>query len=490
MDLNGPVLPRQLTPLMSFATRIARQLSLFAFVYICIVSCSPSSDRTSEEGSGLDSGDDGDGTGGAGVTIFSGGGSGTGGVTDPESSGGSPASGGSDDSGGSTGTGGTTSDTGDIVGKITVGYQGWFTASGDGAEVSWWHITGGDTPTPENIFLKSWPEMKDYDTTYATGFPSLESGSPATLFSSYDYSTVDTHVHWMQQYGIDTLALQRFGDYRETGEVRNVVTGHVMDAAEKYGRKFYIMYDITGWDSFKDDIPADYQTHLVDELGTFDSPAYAHQDGKPVICIWGLGYTGNHPGTAEEQLGLVNFFKGKGFYVIGGVGNDWRVADGTKWSKAGYGSVYEALSAISPWMVGVIGDDPSSNNNRTQYNEGDIAWCHERGIDYQPCVLPGDLQEGQRKHGDFMWHQFANMIEIGSDGLYISMYDEFNEGNQIAKTAATAADVPTGDKVFKHLSEDGTTCSSDYYLRLTGDGGKMLKGEIPFTWTRSTSPTN
>ena len=79
------------------------------------------------------------------------------------------------------------------------------------------------------------------------------------------------------------------------------------------------------------------------------------------------------------------------------------------------------------------------------------------------------------------------MIDIGSDGLYVSMYDEFNEGNQIAKTAATSLEVPTGSK-FVTLDEDGTACSSDYYLRLTGDGGKILKSQIPFTFTRPTSP--
>jgi hypothetical protein len=31
------------------------------------------------------------------------------------------------------------------------------------------------------------------------------------------------------------------------------------------------------------------------------------------------------------------------------------------------------------------------------------------------------------------------------------------------------------------LDEDGTACSSDYYLRLTGDGGRMLKGQIALT---------
>ncbi len=42
---------------------------------------------------------------------------------------------------------------------------------------------------------------------------------------------------------------------------------------------------------------------------------------------------------------------------------------------------------------------------------------------------------------------------------------------------------------FLALDEDGTACSADYYLRLTGDGGRMLKGQIALTATRPTPPT-
>ncbi len=39
------------------------------------------------------------------------------------------------------------------------------------------------------------------------------------------------------------------------------------------------------------------------------------------------------------------------------------------------------------------------------------------------------------------------------------------------------------------LDEDGTPCSSDYGLRLTGDGGRMRKGQIGLTPTRPTQQT-
>ena len=41
---------------------------------------------------------------------------------------------------------------GDVVGKVTVGYQGWFACVGDGAPInSWWHYSGGATPNADYI---------------------------------------------------------------------------------------------------------------------------------------------------------------------------------------------------------------------------------------------------------------------------------------------------------------------------------------------------
>jgi hypothetical protein len=48
--------------------------------------------------------------------------------------------------------------------------------------------------------------------------------------------------------------------------------------------------------------------------------------------------------------------------------------------------------------------------------------------------------------------------------------------------------VPAGSGLLA-LDEDGTACSADYYLRLTADGGRMLKGQLPLTATRPTQPT-
>ncbi|OON76956.1 galactose-binding domain-containing protein [Streptomyces tsukubensis] len=375
---------------------------------------------------------------------------------------------------------------GDVVGKITVGYQGWFACSGDGAPINgWWHWAQnwGQSPSPSNTAIVSWPDVRDYSHTYRTAYPALGGGQPASLFSSYDQQTVDTHFAWMREYGIDTAALQRFNPNGGEGATRDAMAGKVRSAAETYGRKFYVMYDATGWTNMQPEMKADWLAKMKAHTA---SPAYARQNGKPVVGIWGFGFNeANKAWSADVCLDVVNWFKDQGCYVMGGVPTHWR--RGVEDSRPGYSEVYHALDMLSPWMVGRIGDIAGADNFYANVNTPDQADCDAHGVDYQPCVLPGDLQSGHRAHGDFMWRQFYNMKRVGVQGIYISMFDEYNEGNQIAKTAENASQVPAGSGI-KALDEDGTACSSDYYLRLTGDGGRMLKGELALTPVRPTRP--
>ncbi|MFF3656630.1 galactose-binding domain-containing protein [Streptomyces olivochromogenes] len=375
---------------------------------------------------------------------------------------------------------------GDVVGKITVGYQGWFACIGDGAPINgWWHWTQnwGQPPSPSNTGISCWPDVREYTNTYQTSYAALGNGQPAKLFSSYDQQTVNTHFLWMQQNSIDTAALQRFNPTGGEGPTRDAMATKVRSAAESYGRKFYIMYDVSNWTNMQSEIKTDWTNKMSAHTA---SSAYAKQNGKPVVCIWGFGFNDpNHPFTADACLDVVNWFKGHGCYVIGGVPREWRT--GTGGSQPGFLGVYHAFNMISPWMVGAIGNVTEADNAYTTYTVPDQADCNANGIDYQPCVLPGDISGRQRAHGDFMWRQFYNVVRAGVQGIYISMFDEYNEGNQIAKTAETQAWVPTNSG-FLALDEDGTACSSDYYLRLTGDGGRMLKSQIALTSTRPTQP--
>jgi hypothetical protein len=372
---------------------------------------------------------------------------------------------------------------GDVVGKVTVGYQGWFGAAGDGSPYNSW--------THQN--LESWPDVRQYTTTYSgskfyqagvanPGFTgNLGNGLPAKMFSDWDQSTVNVHFLWMQQNGIDCVALQRFGgalntDPREKG-FRDGMATRVQNAAQTYGRKFFIMYDISGWTNFQTEIKADWtnfmQTHT-------SSSAYARQNGKPVVCIWGIGFS-NRPGNVTSWSDVINFFLSQGCYVIVGAPNNFSTDTANQ-------PAYNLANMLMPWRVGVTSNFQTSDTNN-------LTYCNAHGIDYQTDVYPGTAffntdptrpkNQIPRMHGDFMWSQFAAAKSANVQSIYISMFDEMNEATNIMNCAEDASSIPAGN-YFLTLDADGTHVSSDFYLRLTNDGSKMLKGQIPFT---STHPT-
>jgi hypothetical protein len=368
---------------------------------------------------------------------------------------------------------------GDVVGKLVVGYQGWFAAPGDASPWNgWWHWPGSVNPN-----YKSWPDMRQFTAGYQSVYANLNNGQPSRLYSNWDQSTVNTQFLWMQQNGLDAAALQRFNPNSPEGPIRDGITARVRTAAETYGRKFYIMYDVSGWTNMQTEIKTDW----TNKMSAYTSSSmYARQNGKPVVCIWGFGFNDNsHNFTASACLDVINWFKGKGVYVIGGVPREWRTGVGG--SRAGFIGTYHAFNMLSPWLIGAVGNTTDADNIYTNFMVPDQADCNTNNVDYQPCVLPGDLSGHQRSHGDLMWRMFYNAKRVGCQGIYISMYDEYGEGNQIQATAETSATVPSGTNI-PTLNEDGTACSADYYLRLTGDGDKMFKGQIALTATRPTPP--
>lgn len=328
--------------------------------------------------------------------------------------------------------------------------------------------------------------MRQFVNGYPTAFANFGNGQTATLFSSYDDQVVQTHFRWMAENNLDTAALQRFNPFSGEGPTRNDMAVKVKRAAELYNRKFYIMYDLSGWTTMQQDIKTDWTNVMLGQYQITNSPAYAMQNGKPVVGIWGMGFNDpNHPWDTNACLEVINWFKSQGCYLMGGVPTWWRT--GVSDSRSNFLSVYTAFDMVSPWMVGRIGNLAGVDSFYNNPQLGDQTYCNAHGIDFQPCVLPGDT--GQRAHGDFMWRQFYNMKRLGCQGIYISMFDEFNEGNQIACTAEDVSMIPIGSSaLYFTLDQDGTSCSSDYYLRLSGDGGNMFKGQIALNSVRPTLP--
>jgi len=393
---------------------------------------------------------------------------------------------------------------GDVVGKLFAGYQGWFNASGDGSPNGGWIHWSKNSSAPtagSNVNFELYPDIREYSKLYQTNLANFGNGTQAKLFSSYDQETVNKHFEWMQAYNIDGAALQRFGadesDVPNNWKTnRDSVAVKVKNAAQAYDRKFYVMYDITGMNAsnWANAVKHDWTTNIVNGMQLTSSSAYAKQNGKIVVCIWGIGFT-DRPGTAAEHADLINWFKNRGVYVIGGVPTYWRT--GNNDSKAGFQSVYDSLDMLSPWFVGRFGRNGLADADHYKTNQWapDFSYTQQRNIVYQPVIWPGSAwsnmtggprNENPRLHGDFMWRQAYNMKTLGIDTGYVAMFDEYDEGTAIAKIAENASMIPT-NQYFLTLDADGVAVSSDFYLRLAGDINRMFKGQIPTTVDHPTS---
>ncbi len=155
------------------------------------------------------------------------------------------------------------------------------------------------------------------------------------------------------------------------------VTASVRGAAEQTGRVFYVEYELAGaragdWAEL---IRRDW-SELKRVTG---SPAYAHQDGRPVVVLRGVGFT-DRPGTVAETMDVIDWFKDQGCYVVGGVPAGWRTGAGT---KPNFLSAFLRLDAIQPWS------DGAQVTVSAGAASADRAYAAELGIAYQQlATLP------------------------------------------------------------------------------------------------------
>ena len=248
-------------------------------------------------------------------------------------------------------------DPGTLDRKLMMGYQGWFACPGDGSALNRWvHWFRNNTPTATNATVDFWPDIAelDADELFATAM-TLPGGSPARVYSPYKEKTVVRHFRWMKDNHLDGVFLQRFSSSLSNPDhfaFRNQVTVNVRAGAETYGRVFAIMYDISGQNAatLVSTLTNDW-AYLVNTLRVTNSPSYVRHHGKPVVAIWGFGFT-DRPGTPDDALTVINWFKSAGCTVMGGVPTNWRTLQGDSQTNAAWATAYRAFDIISPWAVG------------------------------------------------------------------------------------------------------------------------------------------
>ncbi|MCW3120083.1 MAG: xylosidase [Chitinophagaceae bacterium] len=385
-------------------------------------------------------------------------------------------------------------------GLIMAGYQGWFRAEGDGANVGFSHYFRNE----ERCGIDMWPDVSEYKKTYETPFKNSD-GSPAKLFSSYDKSTVDLHFKWMKDYGVDGVFIQRFFGAAKENKKNNsslVVLKNALEAASVNERAIAVMYDLSGLKASGEDCSAlieDWK-YLVDSLKVTNqkgTKTYLQQNGKPVVAIWGVGFPDRPYNIRNIGLErLIDFLKNDPVYggcaVMLGVPAFWRDLNADCINDPYLHELIKKADIVLPWTVQRF--TPLLHNEMDRYRDvmiGDMKWCKENGIDYVPCVCPGfswhnlsryefpdDVKPSgsiPRQGGRFYWQQLSTAILSGAQMLYVAMFDEVNEGTAIFKGSNT----PPVSKYAQFIDMDGKP--SDHYLWLTGEAAKMLRKQKPLT---------
>jgi len=376
-----------------------------------------------------------------------------------------------------------------LTGKLIFGYQGWFECPGDNPQHIWIHWFSGSQPTVDML-----PDVTELPLSERcnTGLQAVD-GRPIAVYSAESQAVVERHFEWMRQYGLDGIALQRFGttlsDPVFHAELDRVLS-NVRAAAEANGRVFFLEYDLSGLSSSNLNIVSQDWRQL-EQSGLTRSPAYLQHRGHPVLGLYGLGFNGR-PITPEAALDLLHTLQADsaafgGVTLMGGVPGGWRTRDGDASPDPAWDEVYRTFAVLSPWTVGRYTDLASADRWREQRLEPDMVVLRRLGIDYMPVVFPGfswhnlqaargvsaPLNQIPRRCGTFYWRQVQNAVAAGATTIFGAMFDEVDEGTAMFKLVAKPGDAPPN---FLTLDADGCELPSDWYLRLAGAATAVLRG--------------
>jgi hypothetical protein len=393
--------------------------------------------------------------------------------------------------------------------KVLCGYQGWFRAPGDGTRAGWRHWSHPRDLGPATISVEMWPDMTEFSKEEkfpAPGFTHPD-GTQAYLFSSAQPKTVQRHFEWMAKYGIDGVLVQRFviglddpglgsGNLRSArGPAARALAGRrrasaivlnaARAAANRTGRVFAVEYDMSGTptDRLYERLLSDWK-FLVDDMKITADPRYLHHDGKPVLAIFGFF---SERFGASLANSIIDFFKNDPKYracLIGGCQWWWRTEKDPDWAKA-----FRRFDVISPWNVGNYTKEGGRACAATGSWGADVQEARHAGMLYMPVIYPGSRWDNLKQKrdvsiprlgGDFFWRQFVTAADLGIDLAKVAMFDEVDEGTAIFKVTNT----PPIQGRFLTFEDK----PSDWYLRLTGEGTKMLRKERPASKTIPIQP--
>jgi hypothetical protein len=383
-----------------------------------------------------------------------------------------------------------------LEGKILCGYQGWFNAEGDGANLGWKHYLSNRKFEPGWCSVDFWPDMTEFeaDEKFPTAFK-LANGNPAMVFSSANAKTVDRHFKWMKNYGIDGVFIQRFVTNVRRADLNanlHKVFDNCYAAAQNHDRLITVMYDLSGSGrEVVENTKKDWK-QLVDKYKINDAKNtnLVTYNNKTIVAIWGVGFK-DRVYTLDDVRELIEFFKHDPAYgncsVLLGVPTAWRTLDRDCIPDLRLHKLIKMADIVQPWTPGRYKTIAEADTHKNNYIQKDKLWCDQNGLANMPVVFPGfswyNLKKGAsplnqipRLKGEFYWRQMYNAITSDVKMVYVAMFDEMDEGTCIFKCTN---EPPVGASPF--VTYEGLP--SDFYLWLTGIAGQMLRKKIPLQST-------
>ncbi|KAJ3558848.1 hypothetical protein NP233_g11416 [Leucocoprinus birnbaumii] len=378
---------------------------------------------------------------------------------------------------------------------IWPGHQGW----------SGWYDQ--HIPDMERPGFDIWPDMSSYSPSELYPVPGVTNSlnEQMHLFSSRNPVTVQRHAsldsaplyvdnphhrhfRWMREYEIDGALLHRWASDLLVGrenilKLRDDILDNVRAAAEKEGRVFAIEYSFsgTGTPTLLKDLTRDWK-HLIHDKDLLASSSYLRENGKPVICLLGLGdgHTVHNPILIRSIVAMFRSVTPGGAYILGILPHNW---------KLGLTDARKNPELVNVWLseFDAIGPGPSPGNRERMQGDKDFvtAWLADRGvgrkIDYIPTVCPGESRYNayganseslvnliQRDGGRFLWEQLYSASRLGVRTIIGMSWDDFRVGFALILAIPTRSLLPQSTK-FRSLAldADGYDLPSDWYMQIS-----------------------
>jgi hypothetical protein len=387
-----------------------------------------------------------------------------------------------------------------LDGKVMTGCQAWFRCPGDVADLGWRHWCEKKIFEPATVHTDFWPDMSAYGSIRkypAPGFTDAD-GNQSYCYSACDPAVVQLHFEWMRDYDIDGAWVQHFvvslpgqpGESAATSHAK--VIEYVIASAQKTGRIWALSYDLGGAGGTPEEVLEVVKSDLqkMVDSGITTGPCYLHHKGVPVVNVWNFIQHPRRPINAKQINGFIDYFHADGKYrafLVSGGNWNWRRYP-TDWQECA-----KRFDTYIPWNIG------HTSNNARQEPEANTTWWKQdkeffegNGAMWIPTIYPGfswdhlnkitdpaQTSTRPRRRGQFYWEQWVVLRKLNIKTVFIAMFDEVDEGTAIYKCANNPPAFYSGKPLQIAPFQTYEELPSDWYLRLTQAGRRLLRGEIP-----------